>query len=120
MRVPRRLSMNRREDFALVRREGRSVAGRYLVMGTLASEALPHLKTGMITSRKVGKAVTRNRIRRRLRAILSKHGDKLDGARYLVLVARHRAGEASFRDLEREWLRLARRLEILPGPDPSE
>ena len=110
--------MNQREDFARVRREGRSVAGRYLVMGTLVSGSLTHLKTGTITSRKVGKAVTRNRIRRRLRSILSKHGDKLDGARYLVLVARHRAGEASFRDLEREWLRLARRLEILPGADP--
>ena len=48
MRVPRRLSMTRRAEFARVRRKGRSVAGRYLVMATLEDPALPHLKLGLI------------------------------------------------------------------------
>ena len=105
--------MTRRAEFARVRREGRSVAGRYLVMATLEDPELPHLKLGLITSRKCGKAVVRNRIRRRLRAIVSRHGASLEGKRYLVLVARFSAGEAAFRELEEEWLRLAGRLGIL-------
>ena len=82
MRVPRRLSMTRRDEFARVRQQGTSVPCRHFVMATLAEPTLPHLKVGLITSRRVGKAVVRNKIRRRLRAILSKHGDRLESGRY--------------------------------------
>ena len=113
MRVPRRLSMNRRDEFARVRKEGTSVACRHFVLASLADPAVNDLKIGLITSRRVGKAVTRNKIRRRFRSILSKHGDRLESGRYLVMVARHRAGEATFQQLEHDWLRLAKRLGIL-------
>ncbi len=113
MRVPRRLSMTRRNEFARVRREGKSVSGRYFVMATHAEPSVEHLKVGLITSRRVGKAVVRNKIRRRLRSLLSKHGDKLQSGRYLVMVARQRACEATFQELEHEWLRLAGRLGVL-------
>ena len=118
MRVPRAMSMTRRSEFARVRKEGASVACRHFVLATLADSSLEHLKVGLITSRRVGKAVTRNKIRRRLRSILSKHGDRVESGRYLVMVARHRAGEADFRQLEADWLRLAKRLGILQD-DPD-
>jgi ribonuclease P protein component len=117
------MSMSRRREFARVRNSGKSLAGRHLVMATLADPAVGHLKVGVITSRRVGKAVVRNRLRRRLRALLSKHGAELAGGRYLVVVARKGAGEANFRALEDDWLRLARRLGILrerhEADDPS-
>lgn len=113
MRVPRRLSMNRRSEFARVRRDGTSLAGRYFVMATLEDPTLESVRIGLITSRRVGKAVDRNRIRRRFRALFSKHGDRIAKGRYIVMVARHRAGEATFQQLEDDWLRLAGRLEIL-------
>jgi ribonuclease P protein component len=105
--------MTERNEFARVRREGRSMPGRFLVMATLGDDSLQHFKLGIITSRKVGKAVTRNKIRRRLRGILSKHGERIDPGRYLVMIARNRAGEASYRQLEDDWLRLAGKLGIL-------
>lgn len=83
------------------------------MLATLEDHDLPESKWAFVTSRRVGKAVTRNRIRRRLRGIVSRHGERLKGRRYLVMIARHRAGEASFEELEQEWLRLAKRLEIL-------
>lgn len=113
MRIPRRYSMTRREEFSRVRAKGRSTAGRYLVMATLPEEELDHIKLGYITSKRVGKAVTRNRIRRRLRAVLTAHGEKIDGARYLVMIARNRAGDASYEELEKEWLYLARKLKVV-------
>ncbi len=44
---------------------------------------------------------------------MGKHGERLKDTRYLVMIARHRAGEASFEELEEDWLRLAKRLDIL-------
>lgn len=89
------------------------MATRNFVMATLPSPSLEHLKFGFITSRKSARrAVTRNLIRRRLRAILVKHGEKIDQGRYLVIVARRKASEASFSELEADWLRLAQGLGV--------
>tara|TARA_B100000963_G_scaffold16093_1_gene12334 strand:- start:503 stop:883 length:381 start_codon:yes stop_codon:yes gene_type:complete len=113
MRVPRRLSMTRREEFAAVRKRGRSMATHNFVMATLQSASLGHLKIGLITSRRSSrKAVIRNLIRRRLRAILVKHGDMIDQSRYLVIVARNKASKASFSELEADFLRLGHQLEV--------
>lgn len=54
----------------------------------------------------------RNLIRRRLRAILVKHGDTIDQSRYLVIVARNKASKASFSELEADFLRLGHQLEV--------
>ena len=110
--------MTRRDEFAAVRRRGKSVACRYFVMATLADPALDDLKIGLITSRKSARrAVVRNKIRRRFRSLISKHGDLLQSGRYLVMVARHRAAEASFQELEADWLRLTKQLGILQDPE---
>ncbi len=114
MRLPRRLSMTRREEFVAVRTQGESRATRNFVMATLRDPSVEHVKIGLITSRRAARrAVVRNQIRRRMRAVLVQHGDKLTPGRYLVLIARRRAAEASFRELEADWLDLARRLGIL-------
>ena len=113
MRVPRRLSMTERSDFARVRREGKSAGGRFIVMATLQDGSTGQLKLGIITSRKVGKAVVRNKVRRRLRGIFSKHGERIDAPRLLVIIARHKAGDATFQQLEHEWLALAKRLGVI-------
>ena len=60
-----------------------------MVLATLEDDTLPAPKWAFVTSRRVGNAVTRNRIRRRLRGILARHGERLAGTRYLVMIARH-------------------------------
>lgn len=106
--------MNRRSEFARVRERGESAASRYFVLATLADPTVEGFKVGFITSRRVGKAVTRNKIRRRFRSLLSKHGETVGVGRYVVMIARQGAAEASFLKLEQDWLRLAGRLGIVP------
>lgn len=113
MRLPRKASIRLRSDFAKIRRHGQSSAGRYLVIGTLKSEDLEQFKVAYITTRKIGKAVIRNQIRRRFRAIIQKHGERIKAGNYLVIIARYRAPQASLADLERDWLKQARRLKLL-------
>jgi ribonuclease P protein component len=106
--------MTRRDEFAAVRRRGKTAASRHFVMATLSSPAVKHLKIGIIASRRAARrAVVRNKIRRRLRSICSMHGDRLQPGRYLVMVVRRPAGSAEFKDLEADWLRLASQLGIL-------
>lgn len=116
MRLPRKFSMTSHADFSRARQQGQAKGGAYLVLSVLADEALPHHKAAVIVTKKVGNAVTRNRLRRRIQHIMAKHLDSIDGKRYIVTILRWRAPEATFEQLEADWLKQARRLGILSSP----
>ena len=67
-------------------------------------------RLGLTVSTKVGCAVVRNRVRRRLREIYRLHEGLLGEGLDLVLVARVRAAHSSYRQLERSFLSLADKL----------
>lgn len=114
MRLPRKHSMSKSADFIRARKNGQAKAGRFLVLSTLADPALPHLKVAIITTRKIGKAHDRNLLRRRIRAILQRHGNRIgDPKRLLVTIPRPGSAAASFQDLETDWLKQAKRLGLL-------
>lgn len=106
--------MTTRAEFSRVRKDGRAKAGRFVVLSTLSDLELPHLMVGFITTRRVGKAHDRNRLRRRFRSIVRAHAEEFDGlSRYLVTIPRPGASEASFEELEKDWLKQARRLGLI-------
>jgi ribonuclease P protein component len=103
----RRLKLSR--EFRRVREEGRAVRGRLFLLGLLEVEAEPAWRLGLVTSRRVGGAVARNRVRRRLREIVRQQQHAIRPGVWLVVVARPAAAEASSAELEQEWLKLMRR-----------
>ena len=70
-------------------------------------------RLGLTVSTKVGCAVVRNRIRRRLREIYRLHEEQVVGGRDVVVVARVRCASSDYHQLEKSFLRLADRLELL-------
>ena len=70
-------------------------------------------RLGFTVSTKLGHAVVRNRTRRRLREIYRLHEDELVCGRDVVIVARVRAAESTYQQLEKSFLHLARKLEML-------
>ncbi len=119
MRLPRTCSITRRDDFARVRKSGRAKAGRFLIVSTLADPALAGIRTGFITTKRVGKAHDRVLLRRRFRALVQAHAPDFSDMRlFLVTIALRGAADATFAELEADWLRQARRLGLLPRPTP--
>jgi len=110
--------MKNGSDFARLRREGSSRAGRYFVLSTLndpkatAAAHTPFL-AGLITSKKVGIAVVRNRVRRRLRAIIDQLSDRIVPGTMLVVISRYTAPKARHQDLVADLEMLAKRAGIL-------
>jgi len=113
MKLPRSKRMRQRSEFLRVRRKGRSCRGRFMVLSCLRDETLPDFKFGFVTSRRVGNAVARVRVRRRLRSIARKEAESLNPGHYVVLIARAGAAEASFAELKEDWLALVRRCGLL-------
>ena len=74
-------------------------------------------RVGYTVSNKIGNAVTRNRIRRRLREIYRLHERGMLPGHDIVIVARHRAAEADYHRLERDVLRSFEKLSLLKEKD---
>ncbi len=106
----RRLKLSR--EFARVRTKGRTARGELLFLGVLEVEAKSGFRVGFVTSKRVGGAVVRNRVRRRLREIVRRHQHEIRNDVWLVLVARPAAARASSARLKDEWLRLGKRAGI--------
>jgi ribonuclease P protein component len=81
----RRLS--RSTEFQRVYRQGRSKANRYLVLYSFARDAAEDAsRFGVSVGRKIGNAVTRNRVKRTIREALDQLEPQLaDGLDYVVL-----------------------------------
>lgn len=70
-------------------------------------------RLGITVGVKVGKAVCRNRTRRRIREAYRLHEEQFLPGYDLVVVARVRAGRAPYREIERSLLQLADKLGLL-------
>ncbi|HEV2842663.1 MAG TPA: ribonuclease P protein component [Chthoniobacterales bacterium] len=107
----RRLTLT--SQFAHVRTGGQNVRGRLLILGFVRIEKDKPFQAGFVTSKRIGRAVVRNRVRRRLRDIVRTEQGRLREGFWFVVVARPRAARASYAALKDEWLRLAERASIL-------
>jgi ribonuclease P protein component len=107
----RRLKVSR--EFERVRKEGRAVRGGLLILSVLPVDGEKRFRVGLITSRRVGEAVARNRVRRRLREIVRRNQQSLKGGIWFVVIARRSAAQTDSAALEGEWLHLAQRAGIL-------
>ena len=105
--------LTHRSEYEHVKRNGITQRGKLLILNVMTMQNSGSWRAGFVTSGRLGGAVVRNRVRRRLREIVRRHQDQLRQGFWFVIIARHEAATASFRELEDEWLRLARRASIL-------
>ena len=70
-------------------------------------------RVGITVSKKLGKAVVRNRVRRRLREVYRLHEDRFAPGWDIVVVARSRCISADFKKLTGAYLSLAEKAGIL-------
>lgn len=96
MGLPKDLRLRQRKDFDNVFSHGRAWSGPLLVIRSMPNE-LGHNRYGFVTSKRLGGAVVRNRVRRRLREIVRECPET--AGHDVVLSAKTTAPDASFDDL---------------------
>jgi ribonuclease P protein component len=105
--------LTHRSEYERVKQDGITQRGKCLMLNVMPVENSGPSRAGFVTSVRLGGAVVRNRVRRRLREIVRRHQHELRQGVWFVIIARYEATTASFGALEDEWLRLARRASIL-------
>jgi ribonuclease P protein component len=110
---PKARRLTQQSQYERVKRDGITRGGKYVMLSVLSLENCGPWRAGFVTSRRLGGAVVRNRVRRYLREIVRRHQHELRKGFWFVLVARHEAATATYSILEHELLRLAKRASIL-------
>jgi ribonuclease P protein component len=113
LRLPKTRRLTQASEYERVKASGNSLHGRLMVLGILIVEGDMPFRSGIVTSRKIGDATVRNRLRRRMRDMIRTEQQRVRGGLWLVMIARRPAANASYAMLKDEWLRLAERASIL-------
>ena len=103
-------------EFRRIYRKGRSAVSPCLVVYCQKNRR-GQSRLGVTVSTKLGHAVVRNKVRRRLREIYRLHEARFVPGYDIVVVARVRAVHSSYAVLERDFLRLAKKLQLLPSQE---
>ena len=98
--------------------KGNTCANRYLVL-YCRKNGQKRNRVGLTVNAKLGCAVRRNRVRRRLREIYRLHETQFLPGYDLVVVARGRAMDAPYAELEKAYLSLAEKLSLLRSEEPQ-
>lgn len=106
-------------EFARLKVKGSRLAVGCLVLNWEPATGRPQSRVGVITSRKVGHAVLRNRARRLLRESFRRHQSELGMPSDLVLVARNSIVGRTQAEVDRNFIEALRRAGLCPNPAPA-
>jgi len=103
---PKRVRLLRSQDFRRVYNKGTRFAGPFFAAFCLRESAGSGPRVGFTVPRALGKAVVRNRIKRRVREAVRFHLNQLSPEWSIVINPRRKALDAPLPELEREVERL--------------
>ena len=102
------IRLRKHAQFSRVQSKGRRLGGKFLLL-IFAPKSVPGVRHGLTVSKRVGNAVTRNKVKRRLRNILRTQNVSTLSVD-LVWIARPDAANAKYADLHAEVYDLLERL----------
>lgn len=108
--MQQRFRLTESKRFSQIHQEGRSAANRLLVIRVLPND-LEWSRFGLVVSKRIGNAVTRNQVKRRLREAIRQ--TRVKGGWDVVFIARRGAENAEYRQLKRATDNLLRRTHLL-------
>lgn len=98
--------LRKNSQFQRVYKRGKSYANKLLVVYVLKHPKDPTRRVGYTVSKKIGNAVTRNRVKRLMREAYRLNQHRLQDGVDLVFIPRQRILGASFHEVEKWMIRL--------------
>ncbi|MEH7237916.1 ribonuclease P protein component [Bacillus sp. JJ1562] len=104
--------IKRNQDFQTVFKSGKSSANRQFIVYVYHREELEHFRIGLSVSKKIGNAVTRNRIKRLIRQFFLEHKDLVQIKDY-VIIARKPVAEMNYEEVKKSLLHVLKVAKVL-------
>lgn len=105
--------LKKNEEFQVVFQQGTSVANRQFVVYTLKKEGQVTFRVGISVSKKIGKAVVRNRLKRYIREVLTGLEEHIASGYDLVIISRQGVEKLSFQEVRNSLIHVLKRAQVL-------
>ncbi|WP_309123369.1 ribonuclease P protein component [Paenibacillus sp.] len=114
--MQKRLRLRKKEDFAKVFKHGKAAANHQFVVYVKHSQAAESFRFGVSVSKKVGNAVVRNRMRRRVKEIVRRMEPLMKPRVDIVCIVRKPALELDHTMLKKSIHHVFKRADLLQAP----
>lgn len=105
--------VKKNKEFQQVFKHGKSFANRQFVIYSLRTEGQEEFRLGISVSKKIGNAVTRNRIKRYVRQAVHELKDDLLQDRDYIIIARNQAASIDFHETKKSLIHIMRIARVL-------
>ncbi|SFM12419.1 ribonuclease P protein component [Salibacterium qingdaonense] len=93
--------IKKNHEFSRIFEKGRSSANRQFVIYVMDNSRNDYYRTGLTVSRKMGNAVTRNRIKRLLREVLRDIDSQIEVGRDYIIIARKPVADMDYAQIKK-------------------
>lgn len=105
--------LRKNEEFQIVFQQGTSAANRQFVVYTLRKEGQAAFRVGISVSKKLGNAVTRNRVKRYVREAIASLEEQIDDAYDLVVIVRQGTEQLTLAEVRSSLLHVLKRANVI-------
>lgn len=100
--------INSSRDYNNIYKNGKKVSGRYIIVYILDNEC-GFNRYGVVTSKKIGNAVVRNKVKRQLRSIIKGNFDNVKTSHDIVIVGRYKISGVKYDLLNKDFMIVMRK-----------
>lgn len=108
----RKYRIKKNEDFQTVFKNGKSIANRQFVIYMLQNPVEREFRIGLSVSKKIGNAVTRNRIKRLIRQVFLEEKHRIKNGKEFIIIARKPAADMGYYEVKNSLDHLFRKAKI--------
>lgn len=105
--------VKKNQEFQKIFQHGTSFANRQFVVYVLKKEQQEHFRIGLSVSKKIGKAVTRNQIKRYIRQSFLELFDQVHKGNDYVIIARKPTADMDFHEVKKSLIHVLRVAKVL-------
>jgi ribonuclease P protein component len=105
-------SLKNNREFRKVYDNGKSLSNRFLVMFYIKN-GLSFNRIGFSTTKKLGNAIIRNRIKRLIKEAFRLNSENIDNGYDIIFLARIRSNTSNYKDIEKSVLNLLKRTKLM-------
>ncbi|MDX8363268.1 MULTISPECIES: ribonuclease P protein component [Bacillaceae] len=111
--MKKKYRIKKNDEFQKVFKQGKSFANRQFVIYVLEKPDQDFFRIGLSVSKKIGNAVSRNRIKRLIRQVFTDSKDVLRAEMDYVIIARKPAAEMDYAEIKSSLHHVCKRAKIL-------
>jgi len=96
--------IKKKKEFLLTYKKGSRYRGKYFTVIFLTNNR-SYSRLAAVAGKKVGNAVVRNKVKRRLKALFRKNKGLLKNCKDLIFIAKENIAKTSWKDLQKDFIK---------------